>query len=100
MHRARRLQLQGQPRIWMAGAILTAFPFKPLSRHRRDHARDDEAVVPGRGALAGGSMLRKSLISRRRETEPRRDGRYPHENQALNQRQQDTGYREHGPEPG
>jgi hypothetical protein len=86
MHRARRLQLQGQPRIWMAGAILTAFPFKPLSRHRRDHAQYDEAVVPGRGALAGGSMLRKSLISRRSRTEPARDGRYPHEDQALGHR--------------
>lgn len=38
VHRARRLQLQGQPRIRMARAFRTAFPIKSLSGHRRDQS--------------------------------------------------------------
>ena len=38
VHRAIRLQLQGQPRIWEVSSR-TAFPIKPLMGHRRDHRR-------------------------------------------------------------
>ena len=49
VHRARRLQLQGQPWLGEAGASFTMFPFKPLSRHRRDHF---PRGCPGDGAIA------------------------------------------------
>ena len=39
VQRARRLQLQGQPRL--RGNPLTAFPFKPLSGHQRSHETGD-----------------------------------------------------------
>ena len=49
VHRARRLQLQGQPWLGEADASFTMFPFKPLSRHRRDHF---PRGCPGEWAIA------------------------------------------------
>lgn len=50
-HLVRRSQLQGQPRNGTDRSARTAFPFKPLARHRRDPSgrpRKDGRCLPAR----------------------------------------------------